>query len=297
MPSEAASTDPAGLSLAELIAMRPRVVRGALPPGARIPGGARIGLRRAQGSDFDGIGPYQPGDDIRKIAWGASARSGKIQTKQFIADAHRARMVVLDDRAIFSFGTSGRPMAKTAALAAAFLIWEAVVLQEAVGLAFLSSPRISAPRRGSGYAMTLLDRLSGNYARQIAGETGNASGEFGRRLNDAAALLRQGDEICMISDFSGLAGEIRDISRTLEPMRDLRAFVVEDAMVHRGIGSGRYPAEAPGRDAFRDLRISSAPEDQRAAALRLRRDKDRELAQLGWSVFEAEACLAGLGKV
>ena len=297
MPSEAASTDPAGLALAELIAMRPRVVRGNLPPGARIPGGERIGLRRAQGSDFDGIGPYQPGDDIRKIAWGASARSGRIQTKQFIADAHRARMIVLDDRAIFSFGTRGRPMAKTAALAAAFLIWEAVVLQEAVGLAFLSSSAISAPRRGSGYAMTLLDRLSGNYARQIAGETGNATGELGGRLNGAAALLRQGDEICMISDFSGLAGEIRDISRTLEPMRDLRAFVVEDAMIHRGVGSGRYPAEAPGRDAFRDLRISSAPEDQRAAALRLRRDKDRELAQLGWSVFEAEACLAGLGKV
>lgn len=297
MPSEAASTDPAGLSLAELIAMRPRVVRGALAPGARIPGGARIGLRRAQGSDFDGIGPYQPGDDIRKIAWGASARSGKIQTKQFIADAHRARMIVLDDRAIFSFGTSGRPMAKTAALAAAFLIWEAVVLQEAVGLAFLSSPRISAPRRGSGYAMTLLDHLSAAYARQIAGETGNETDALASRLNDSAALLRHGDEICMVSDFSGLAGDIREVSRTLEPMRDLRAFVVEDAMIHHGVGSGRYPVEAPGRAEFRDLRINSAQDDQRAAAVRLRREMDRELAQLGWSVFEAEACLAGLGKV
>lgn len=296
MPSEAASNDPAGLALAELIAMRPRVVRGALPPGARIPGGARIGLRRAQGSDFDGIGPYQPGDDIRKIAWGASARSGKIQTKQFIADAHRARMVVLDDRAIFSFGTRGRPMAKTAALTAAFLIWEAIVLQEAVGLALLSSPQVSIPRRGSGYAMTLLDRLSAMYARQIAGETGNDPGPIPDRLNDAASLLRQGDEICMVSDFAGLAGNLREISRTLEPMRDLRAFVVEDSMMHSGVGTGRYPVEAAGRTNFRDLRIHGAPDDQRDAALRLRRARDRELAQLGWSVFEAEACLAGLGK-
>ncbi|MEL7153004.1 MAG: DUF58 domain-containing protein, partial [Pseudomonadota bacterium] len=154
MRSEANSPDPAGLDVADLIAMRPRVVRGSLPPGSRIPGGARIGTRRAQGSDFDGIGPYQPGDDIRRIAWGASARSGKMQTKQFIADAHRARVIVLDDRQVFAFGTQTRPMAKTAVLAAAYLIWEAVVLQEAVGLAVLSDPKVSQPRRGAGYATT-----------------------------------------------------------------------------------------------------------------------------------------------
>ena len=297
MPSEAAVNDPASLTLADLIAIRPRVVRGSLPPGARIPGGARVGLRRAQGSDFDGIGPYQPGDDFRKIAWGASARSGKIQTKQFIADAHRARMVVLDDRAIFSFGTRGRPMAKTAALTAAFLIWEAVVLQEAVGLALLSSPRISAPRRGSGYAVTLLDRLSAKYAQQISNQTGNDAEPLGIRLNDSAALLRHGDEICLISDFSGLGDSIREISRTLEPMRDLRAFVVEDAVIRRGVDGGRYPVETPGRADFRDLRIHGAPDEQRATARRIRRAKDKELSQLGWSVFEAEACLSGLGKV
>ncbi|MEM7211653.1 MAG: DUF58 domain-containing protein, partial [Pseudomonadota bacterium] len=243
MPSEAASSDPASLALAELIAMRPRVVRGTLPPGARIPGGARVGTRRAQGSDFDGIGPYQPGDDIRKIAWGASARSGKIQTKQFVADAHRARMVVLDDRSIFSFGTRAHPMAKTAALAAAFLIWEAVILQEAVGLSLVGEERISAPRRGSGYAMTLLERLALSYQRQIAGETDNDPGPLAERLNTAASVLRRGDEICAVSDFAGIGERFKTTSRALEPLRDLRAFVVEDPVIRQGLKSGRYPVE------------------------------------------------------
>lgn len=296
MPSEAAAHDPAGLVLAELIAMRPRVVRGSLPPGARIPGGARVGTRRAQGSDFDGIGPYQPGDDIRKIAWGASARSGKIQTKQFVADAHRARMVVLDDRSIFSFGTHARPMAKTAALAAAFLIWEAVILQEAVGLGLISDPRISTPRRGSGYAMTLLERLVQSYGRQVAGQHANEPGPLAARLNSAAAVLRRGDEICVVSDFEGLGVGFDETSRTLEPMHDLRAFVVEDPVLHQGLGSGRYPVEGMGRDDFRDLRVRMRADDQRAETTRMRRARDRVLSQQGWSVFEAEACLAGTGR-
>ena len=296
MRSEAHKPDPAGLELADLIAMRPRVVRGSLPPGARIPGGARVGLRRAQGSDFDGIGPYQPGDDIRKIAWGASARSGKMQTKQFVADAHRARMIVLDDRQILTFGTRTRPMAKTAALAAAFLIWEAVTLQEAVGLVLLSDPEISIPRRGSGYAMTLLERLATTYKRQASGLTGNATETFAERLNAAASVLRQGDEICAISDFEGFSEDFTAMSRNLEPMRDLRAYVLEDSVYQSGLPRGRYPVETPDAQDFHDLNIRTDPDTQRTVTDRLRSDRDRALALNGWTTFEAEACLFASGK-
>lgn len=296
MRSRAHRTDPAGLELADLIAMRPRVVRGSLPPGARIPGGARVGLRRAQGSDFDGIGPYQPGDDIRKIAWGASARSGKMQTKQFVADAHRARMIVLDDRQIFTFGTQTRPMAKTAALAAAFLIWEAVTLQEAVGLVVVSEPDISTPRRGSGYAMTLLERLSAVYQRQCAGKTGNDPTPIPDRLSTAASVLRQGDEICAISDFAALGDGFAKTSRTLEPMRDLRAWILEDPVLYAGLQRGRYPVESPGAQTFRDLNIRSDTALQGATTDQLRSARDRELARQGWTVFLAEACLTAAGK-
>lgn len=296
MRSEAHKTDPASLELADLIAMRPRVVRGSLPPGVRIPGGARIGLRRAQGSDFDGIGPYQPGDDIRKIAWGASARSGKMQTKQFVADAHRARMIVLDDRQIFTFGTRNRPMAKTAALAAAFLIWEAVTLQEAVGLAVLSEPHVSIPRRGSGYAMTLLERLSAIYERQCSGQTGNNPAELAERLNAAASVLRQGDEICTISDFADLGESFTQMSRSLEPLRDLRAYVLDDPVVHVGLPRGRYPVETATHQDFRDLNIRTDDTAQRSATEQLHSDRDRALALNGWTTFEAEACLFAAGK-
>ncbi len=86
------------------------------------------------------------------------------------------------------------------------------------------------------------------------------------------------------------------MSRNLEPMRDLRAYVLEDAVVHAGLPRGRYPVESPNTQEFQDLNIRSDTQAQRATADRLRSDRDRTLALNGWTVFEAEACLFAAGK-
>lgn len=298
---EPAETDPTRLSLAEMMAMRPRVLRGALPPGARIPGGARVGTRRAQGSDFDGLGPYLPGDDIRRIDWRATARSGKPQVRQYIADAHRARMVVVDDRPDLAFGTRPMLMAKSAALTAAFLIWEAGYLQEAVGLAITSNGATLAPRRGAAWAIALIETLMAAHDRQIdaeamAGGSSAAEDRSAAGLDAAGAFLRRGDEICMVSDFGRLSDGFLSASRALEPLRDLRAFVIEDPLGTTGLATGSYPVANTEASAVELVRIRSTRDAQAEATAALRKARDRDLERHGWTVFPADSILSKQGR-
>ena len=84
------------LDLADLIAVEPRHARAPKGTGGRLGSGERIGRGWAQTLDFDGISPYQSGDDVRWIHWLATARSGQVQMRRFAAESHRARMIVVD---------------------------------------------------------------------------------------------------------------------------------------------------------------------------------------------------------
>jgi len=151
------------LTLEELAAVRPAWLRGEPPPGRRGPDGERAGRGRARSLDFDGIGPYAPGDDVRRIDWRATARSGRVQVRQFAARSRRVRMVVLDLHAGLWFGARTRLMAKTAALTAARLAWESCALNERVGI-LLPGAEAMGVRRGRRHVLRLLDRLRREYA-------------------------------------------------------------------------------------------------------------------------------------
>jgi uncharacterized protein (DUF58 family) len=70
----------------------------AVPPGARHSHvGAEERVIRG-GTDLVGLHEYQPGDDLRRVHWGTSARSGVLMVRED-ADPVRAHLtVVLDDR-------------------------------------------------------------------------------------------------------------------------------------------------------------------------------------------------------
>ena len=68
-----------------------------------LPFGGLHSLRRGLGSDVAGSRPYQPGDDVDKIDWYASARLSLARgTEEFVVREHHAeeapRVVVLCDR-------------------------------------------------------------------------------------------------------------------------------------------------------------------------------------------------------
>ena len=281
-----ATASAAGLTLEELAAVRPRYLRGEPPPGRRGPDGERAGRGRARSLDFDGIGPYVPGDDVRRIDWRATARSGNTQVRQFRAQSRRARIVVLDLHGGLRFGARTRLMAKTAALTAARLAWESHVLSERVGLV-LPGAEDTGLGRDRRHLLRLLDRLLKGYEDLRKAPAGDLAG----MVEAAGAMLGAGDEVCVVSDFAEPLAPFLERTAGMAEIRVMRAFVVEEAALRHPLPAGRYPSVGAGgaREVFvLDRRRAAAGP---AAAERARAARRRAFWDRGWEVADALALL------
>ncbi len=270
-----------GLTLDELVGMQVKQLRGSLKPGRRGPFGERPGRGRARSLDFDGSSPYIAGDDVRWMDWRATARSGRPYVKRFAAQSHRARMLVVDLHAALHFGTRTRLMAKTAALTAARLAWEAFALNEPVGLA-VPDQDVVRPKRGRGHLLHVLDRIQNAYSVR------SENIDLAQHVHKSAAFLRAGDEICVVSDFPEPWMALLQETRALAESLVLNAFVVTDHVVRSALPAGRYPVLPPGAPR-RVLTVSAkqgeAVEDLMIATARTRRQNFNES---GWHVVDAD---------
>ena len=280
----AAEARATGLELAELVAMQPRHFRAPRAPGRRSPGGERAGRGRAQSLDFDGISPYQTGDDIRWIDWRATARSGQTQMRRFAAESHRARMVLVDLSPATYFGTRGRLMAKTAALVAARLCWESQAWQEPVGLVASSRSELLGPRRGKRHVLRLLALLREGYLAGLEEAPGPAVTDL---LLEASAHLGAADELCLVGDFGELDETFKRLSGSLAGQRSLRAFLVEDPVFRGRVPAGRYPMRDALEREDRSAVIGTRHGATAAETESLRRLRQDRLRDLGWEVVDA----------
>lgn len=270
------------LGLDELLAMKPLRAPARRERGGRGPGGARPGIGRAESLDFDGVSPYAPGDDVRRIDWRASARTGGTEMRRFAAESHAARMIALDLRPELYFGLSERFLAKSAALAAARLAWEAEALGEPVGLV---APGIEPepPRRGRRAVVRLLAQVAEAYEAARRG----AEADPEALLAQAAETLRARDEIHMIGDFEAEAPAFDGAARRLSIRLRLFAWVVEDRALLAPPTAGRYPLAAPGGARTTVLlgRAAALRGPETAAARRAARRE--RLASAGWEPGDA----------
>lgn len=245
---EAGSTGDAStnsLSHEELGAMRRRGRSGKLATGNRPPTGARIGKRQAPGSEHDSTSAYVSGDDIRRINWRATARRGQLQSKRFLPDARLAQIIVTDLDPILFFGTSGRLMAKTGALAAARLAWNADEIDEPVGLICAPSGTIVPPRRGPSQLKQIMEALVQAYARPHRSADSDVS--LAEAVTLASSFLGKDDRLFVISDFgqikSNLSNAIADCRETVRTC----AVQVDDPMIDRAVPPGIYPLKSASR--------------------------------------------------
>ena len=287
---------PASLTLRELVAAQGRRHRGTLAPGERFPTGMRPSRRRAQGVDLDSIGPYVVGDDLRFMDWRATARTGRAQMKRFIAESHLARILVVDFRPPMAFATAEHPMAKTAALLAARLAWEAFSLHEPIGLFTVPEDDVIEPRRGRGQVIRILGRLVDSYAviggkpapgDDVAAENKPGEDVLALAVDRAAAELRRGDEITILSDFGGSLEPLAAVARKLAGHRVVRAVVIEDAIYDQPVPAGRYPVRVTHEVARASAVVTRAGAVRHGqAAEEIRGDLRRALGQAGIQVVE-----------
>jgi len=148
------------------------------------------------GSELWQLRPYEPGDDVRRIEWNVTARTGEPHVRVELAERVLVTWLVLDASASMAFGTGDRPKADVAEGVAIAVGYAATRRGNRLGtIAFGDEPRVEAPRQGR---RALLDTLQ--LLRELPPGGG---GTLHDALELADRVVRQRALVIVVSDFRG----------------------------------------------------------------------------------------------
>ena len=233
------------VSLAELLALRARVARRALPlrESRTAPAGPQFSRLHGRGMDYAESRAYQPGDDVRRLDWRLTARSGRLHTKLFQEEREGRLLILLDTHASMRFGTRARFKSVQAARAAAMAAWLAVRAGERIGaLAFGEGRHLLRPQGGTRGALALCGALAGwdaQRGQEAVEPLSQALMRAGRLMHGASRVLLISDGLC-VDDAA--KGRLIDLARHA----DVSLLIVGDALELAAAPPGRYPLEHAG---------------------------------------------------
>ena len=147
-------------------AARVLALRGRRAAASLYAGGYASAFRGA-GIEFDELRPYEPGDDVRRIDWNATARRGEPYVRRFREERDQTLVILLDVSASMGFGSAGCSKAQAAAHAAALLAAAASHAGDRVALVtFADGVRTEVPSgRGEGHAWRVIETAVNEAAR------------------------------------------------------------------------------------------------------------------------------------
>lgn len=239
----------------ELIALRrilPRKLTAPLDRVHSVQAGAHVSMQRGRGMDYLESRAYQPGDDVRRLDWRLTARSGRLHTKVFQEDHERRLLVLLDDRDTMHFGTRRRFKSVQAARAAALAVWLAAATGMRVGLTSFGRQRLLVhPQTGSRGALAILHALTRESTRDPGPSPEPES--LGQALRRIAPLVRGGTRTLLVTDGFGVDPEVRARLVALRRHARLGVLLVNDAIEIALPAPGSYPMAIDGQVAMVDL--------------------------------------------
>ena len=234
------------VSLAELLALRARVGRARPQPlDSRAPAaGQRSSRLYGRGMDYAESRVYLPGDDVRRLDWRLTARSGELHTKLFQEEREGRLLILLDTHASMRFGTRVRFKSVQAARAAAVAGWYAVRAGERVGaMAFGGGRQLLKPQGGPRGATGLCGALAGWDRAAGADDVTEPLSEALAR----AGRLHGANRVLLISDGVACDEAARGRLREMTRRASVAVLVVADALELALPPPGRYPFEHAGQ--------------------------------------------------
>ncbi len=143
----------------------------ALPSQSRMrrEAGLRQTRRIGEGRLFESLREWVPGDDLRSVDWKATARRGKLISRQYEDERRQRVMLVLDAGRMLTAETDGRARLEDAIEAIAQLAYRATGFDDDVGL-LVFSDEIDAyvpPLRGRRALKAVLDALAAVEGRLV----------------------------------------------------------------------------------------------------------------------------------
>lgn len=182
---------------------------------------------KGRGMTFDSVRAYEPGDDVRRIDWNVTARTGEPFIKQFVEERELTVMLVLDASASILFGTAGRTKRDLAAELGAVLALSATRNNDRVGLLVFSDQveLFVPPRKGRNHILRLIRDL---MAARPAGQGTDMVAAL-RTLN---RVLKHRSIIFLISDFLLPSDEYLPELRITSRRHDVIAITLNDRLEH-----------------------------------------------------------------
>jgi uncharacterized protein (DUF58 family) len=233
-------------------------------------------------SAFPGVGtelwqmrPYQPGDDVRRIDWNVTARTGEPHVRVELAERVLVTWLVVDVSASMAFGTADRRKADVAEGVATAIGWAATRRGNRMGLiTFGEEERYERPRQGG---IALHDALRTLRALPPAGR-----GSLRSALELTDRLAKQRALVIVVSDFRG-AVDWRDPLLRLAGRHTVLAVEVRDPREQELPALGRLRLVDPesGRQVTVDTADGRIRERFAAAAAQERRQLVTALATAG----------------
>ena len=169
--------------------------------GGRMTGDHR-GRGLGVGLELDRLRPYEPGDDVRRIDWNATARSLVPQVREDVPDRQLTAWLLLDQSASMHFGTADRRKADVAE-GAALVVGRFVARR---------TDRLGVITFGSGERETIMPPAGGRIGHRRPGPGARARARRRGRRPDLDAARAAGHRrgrarppglVVIISDFRG----------------------------------------------------------------------------------------------
>ncbi len=153
------------------------------------------------GTELVQVRPYSPGDDVRRIDWNVTARTGEPHVRVHLAERVLVTWLLLDTSPSMQFGTADRRKADVAEGVAIAVGHVATRRGNRLGLVTFGDarPRATPPRQGRLGLIGLLAAL-----REEPGGNGRVGATaLGEALARTGALARQRAVVVVVSDFRG----------------------------------------------------------------------------------------------
>ena len=235
--------DGVNLTAEALVALRKTALatRG-LPALAQLPGG-HPSRRKGAGLEPADTRDYVPGDDLRRLDRGSTARTGRLHLREYREERDRVTLLVADFRPAMQWGVARRFLSVAAAEALCTIGWRLAEEGGRVGLmALTAGDAVIVPARARARGM--LDVIRGMARAQEAGLARAMAGQvdppLDRLLPRAARLVPPGAEVVIASGFDAAGDGLGDRLDALARRRAVRLLLVTERL-ERHLPAGRYP--------------------------------------------------------
>ncbi len=116
---------------------------------------------KGRGMDFDEVREYQPGDEVRRIDWNVTARTGVTHIKKYIEEREMTVMVLVDASASGTTGSVSQSKRELAAELAAVLAFSAIRNNDKVGALLFTdgAEKFIRPGKGRLHVLRLISEV------------------------------------------------------------------------------------------------------------------------------------------